>query len=310
MYLAGFCLLLLTWPEEQEDNEKNVINLSKTDLSLYPFYVTLIGGPILCLTGILHTMLTGTRSSISGAISTVLSTIYFVCAGHVAYTSGQTVSKVINDPYTAESDPVSLSPLLMLIGVVAEALCWMSVKIATVTRHKFCQTEESNDNKWRLNCDKPSYQPFSPGLARKLSVLFIALSASGWLILASRINLNGHEEGYEVSCFYIGPFLFLIALLHAAGCPERMGVLTYVLSMLYVTLMGAGLISYGEAICLYRYHDETHTDCCVKLAGTTISLVFWTHVLVLCQFYCIAHHKESKESKEWGKAVPEQTNKR
>ena len=290
MYLVGFCLLLLTWPKEQEDSDKNVtVSLSKTDLSLYPFYATLIGGPILCLTGILHAVLTGMKSSIFGVILTVLSTIYFLCAGHVAYTSRQTLSKVTNDPYTTKSDDsVSSSLLLMLIGVVAEALCWISVMTATVTRYKFCQTEENSNNEQRLNCEEQmmlSCWPFSPGLARKISVPFIALSATGWVILASHINLNGREEIYEVGTFYVGPLLFLIALLHSAGCSERMGVLTYVLSMFYVMLMGAGLFSYGEALRLQQYHDKTCTNYCMMLAGSIMSLVFWICVLVLCQFY-------------------------
>ena len=292
-YLVGFCLLLLTWPLPQPEqgqgdnnsNNKNVITLSKTDPSLYPFYATLIGGPILGLTGILHAVLTGTASSITGAVSIVLSTMYFVCAGHVAYTSRQTIAKAANDPYTAELDTVSLSLLLMLVGVVAEALCWLSVMTVTVTRYKKCHAE---NNEQRLNSKEQkillSYLPFSLDLARKLSVMFILLSATGWLILASCISLDGYDEIYEVGTFYVGPILFLIALLHT-GCSERMGVLTCILSMLYVMLMGAGLISYGEAVRLHQYRSRTHTDYCTMLAGGIVSLISWTCVLVLCQFY-------------------------
>ena len=290
VYLVGFCLLLLTWPLPEQgqgdnnSNNKNVITLSKTDPSLYPFYATLIGGPILSLTGILRAMLTGTASSVIGAVSTVLSTIYFVCAGHVAYMSRDTIAKAANDPYTTELDTVSLSLLLMLVGVAAEALCWLSVMTVTI---KKCQAEENNDDEQRLNSEEQkisSYLPFSVDLARKLSVMFILLSVIGWLILTSRINLNGREEIYEVGTFYVGPILFLISLLYI-GCSERMGVLTCVLSMLYVMLMGAGLISYGEAVRLHQYRSRTHTDYCMMLAGGIFSLISWTCVLVLCQFY-------------------------
>ena len=149
VYAVGLYQLLLTWPaaepDEQDrqgsdDNEdKNRITLSKMDPSLYSFYVTLIGGPILGLTGILRAMLTGsiTHSSVytTGAILTILSTIYFVCAGHVAYTSGGIILKAANDPYTADSAPdtVCLSSFLILAGVTAEVLCWLSVMTVTAT---------------------------------------------------------------------------------------------------------------------------------------------------------------------------------
>ena len=49
--------------------------------------------------------------------------------------------------------------------------------------------------------------------------------------------------------------------------------------------MGAGLISYGEAVRLHQYRSRTHTDYCMMLAGGIVSLISWTCVLVLYQFY-------------------------
>ena len=311
-YLAGFCLLLLTWPTtavpEQligqdnniNNNNENVLILSKFDSSLYPFYVTLIGGPILGLAGILRAVMltqSGTVSSFAytaGAIlMTVLSTIYFVCAGHVADTTSGIISKVAYyDPYTTnQMDTVYLSLVLMLVGVTAEALCWMSIMTVTVTRYKKCQAKLlDNDIEQRVD-DKEqkvlSYLSLSSlSLVRKLSIMFILLSGTGWLILASHINLNSRDEIHDIGPFYVGPVLFLIALLHAGGYSEKLGVLTCILSMLYVTLMGAGLINYGEAIRLHQHCcGRIYTNYCIMLAGGTVSLISWTCFLTLCQFY-------------------------
>ena len=311
-YLAGFCLLLLTWPAPAEpeqlgqdnninNNNDNVLILSKVDPSLYPFYVTLIGGPILGLAGILRAaMLTGTVPSFAytaGAIlMTVLSTIYFVCAGHVADTTSGFISKVAYyDPYTTKQlDTVCLSLVLMLVGVMAEALCWVSIMTVTVTRYKKCQAKVlDNDIEQRLDGKEQkvlSYLSLSSlSLIRKLSVMFILLSGTGWLILASHINLNSRDEIHDIGPFYVGPVLFLIALLHAGGYSEKLGVLTCILSMLYVMLMGAGLINYGEAIRLHQHCcGRTHANnCnyCIMLTGGTVSLISWTCYLTLCQFY-------------------------
>ena len=306
-YLAGFCLLLLTWPAPAEpeqlgqDNNINNNNLSKFDPSLYPFYVTLIGGPILGLAGILRAaMLTqsGTVSSFAYTagvtLMTVLGTTYFVCAGHVADTTSGIISKVAYyDPYTTKQlDTVCLSLVLMLVGVTAEALCWTSIMTVTVTRYKKCQAKVlDNDIEQRVDGKEQKVLSYSsllsPSLTRKLSVIFILLSGTGWLILASHINLNGCDEIHDIGPFYVGPVLFLIALLHAGGYSEKLGVLTCILSMLYVMLTGAGLINYGEAIRLHQHYCErTHTNnYCIMLAGGTVSLISWTCFLTLCQFY-------------------------
>ena len=304
VYVAGFCLLLLTWPAEPEqprqqgdkNNNNEYMYVSKTDPSLYPFYATLIGGPILGLTGILRAMLSGTPTSLyAGAVSTVLGTSYFTCAGHVVYVSSQAILNAANDPYSAEFDTVCLSLLLMFVGVTAEALCWLSVTTLTVTRYKKCQTEESNDIddiERRLYSDHEEQKmiyslPFSRDRMRKLSAIFVMLSATGWLMLVSHMTLNGRDEIYEVGTYYVGPLLFLIALLHVAGCSEKMGVLTCILGMAYVMLVGAGLISYGEAIRLvHQYRSSTlNNDYWTMLTGGVVSLTSWTCALVLCQFY-------------------------
>jgi hypothetical protein len=310
VYLTGFYLLLQMWPAAEPEqlgqddniNNNNVSSLSKIDPSLYPFYVTLIGGPILGSTGIVHAvMLTGTLSlssvytSAATVLMTVLSTIYFACAGHVADMSGQIISKVAYyyDPYTIKRlDTVCLSPVLMLVGVIAEALCWMSIMTVTLTvmRYKKCQAKENqNDIEQRLNGEEKkmlSYSPHSLSLVRKLSIIFILLSATGWLIFTSRTNLNGRDEIRSVGTFYFGPLLFMIGLLHAGGYLEKLGVLTCALSMLYTMLMGAALISYGEEI-RWNQHicRRIYTNYCVMLAGGTVSLISWTCFLTLCQFF-------------------------
>ena len=229
---------------------------------------------------------------------TVLSTIYFVCAGHVADTTSQIISKVAyHDPYTTnQMDTVYLSPVLMLVGVMAEALCWMSFMTVTITRYKKCQAKVlDNDIEQRVDGKEQkvlSYSPFlSPSVARKLSVMFILLSGTGWFIyiLASHINLNSRDEIHDIGPLYVGPVLFLIALLHAGGYSEKLGVLTCILSMLYVMLMGAGLINYGEAIRLHQHCCgriyTNYCNYCIMLAGGTVSLISWTCFLTLCQFY-------------------------
>ena len=154
-------------------------------------------------------------------------------------------------------------------------------------------TEHILSNHYGEKRNISSHLAFSLNRVRKLSVMFILLSATGWLILISHgINLDGHDEIYIVSTLYVGPFLFTAGLLYAAGYLERLGVITYSLSMLYVMFMGAGLISYGEVLrCLHvhvrQYCSRMHTDYRTILGGGIISLISWTCVLILCQFYYV-----------------------
>ena len=150
---------------------REITELQQTDPSLHPFYATLIGGPILDVTGILHALLTG-------------------------------------------------------------------------------------------------YSKFSYWCCEACSFCYL-LRVGRYLLHI--LTFDGCDEIYKVGTFYVGDILFLIALLHA-GRSERMGVLTSVLIMLYVMLMSAGLISYGEAICLHQYHSRTHADYCMMLAGGIVSL--------------------------------------
>ena len=283
VHLEGYSQLIVNWPEEQEeeDGDNNVTSIFtctilNTKSFLYPFFTSLFVGPILILTGILHVSLTGTASSVTGAILTVLSTIHFACKGHVAYTIGQIILNAINYPFA-----VHFSLSLMLTGVAAEALSWIFVMIVTVTEYRECQVEQ-NEQRSNHKQQKILLCPlFSLGPARQLGIDFTLLSATGWL--AFTLNHDGLDEIHELGTLCIGPILFLISLLYA-GYSKWMRVPTYVFSTHYIMLMGAGLFSYSEAIRSHEYHNK-YVNYFVMLAGNIASLVFWTCVLILCQFY-------------------------
>ena len=96
---------------------------SRTDASLYPFYVTLVGGPFVAVAGLLHAMVTiPILGSIMGLISAVLSVIYFVSAGTVTLLCSNNITSTIRPP-DGHGGPADVKMILMLSGTVIQAVC-------------------------------------------------------------------------------------------------------------------------------------------------------------------------------------------
>ena len=56
LFVVGFCWLLSSFTVTDKYSYRPMS--SKTDLSLYPFYMTLVGGPFIFLAGSLHALVT------------------------------------------------------------------------------------------------------------------------------------------------------------------------------------------------------------------------------------------------------------
>ena len=80
MFTAGFGLLLSS---KEEDDVLKVESNIKSPV-YFPYYTTLVGGILVVLLGLLHAALSsGIPSSVIGALSTILNTIYFVSVGYI-----------------------------------------------------------------------------------------------------------------------------------------------------------------------------------------------------------------------------------
>ena len=284
VYLGGLCFLIQNWPVDLEhhqqqkeqdsgNNESNIYTgtLEKSFL-LIPVYASLFVGPVLLLVGTLF-LCRAERDSFAGPILTILGVANSIYEGHIAYTIGQTI--LINAkpdiPYTAH---VCLGFSMILTGVVGQAVSWVAVMTIS---HSIQRVPAKRDKHDESGLNHKEKKTLSPDLERKLVVAFTLLSAVTWLLLASRINFNDHNEMYVLGAFFVGPILFLFALLHT-GCSEWMRVPTYTLSMLYVMLVGAGMLKY-----CYTYKSGIYYR--VMLAGSIVNLIFWTAALIFGHFY-------------------------
>lgn len=279
VYLAGF-----KWLKESElQQDSNHSSSSST-----PSHLILIGGPIICLIGVVHAALPGLASLVVGAISAFVSTVYFVCAGDVAYESGLNISETMthNNNNNHPRPPVSLAATFMLTGTLIQSVSWLFVMILTVF-YEYYHTND-NTNRPQPNSSSRLHISFIPGLARKISVPLIILSAIGWCILASQLRIEPFiPDG--ISLF--APLLYLAALLHAgcSRCSTRamVAVLTFILTMVFVMSTGAIFISQLKAIHCHKTSKQCHNMKCVHilLSGSFISLFFWSCVLTLWPFY-------------------------
>ena len=298
LFVAGFGWLLSSSQSGDMPITYYYTTTSRTDPSLYPFYVTLVGGPFIALAGSLHALVTiPILSLILGLIAVKLSVIYFVSAGTVAILCSYNITSSFHPTYYPKEygSSANVKVVLMLSGTLTQGVCWCIVLMLSVF-YKYrpfhepgvAHSPSTHRRRW----------PFTPGLGRVLCIPCVILSAIGWCVYTGGVyNLFLRDMFYMMPAFIIPPLAYLTALLHA-GCSEGastvMGVFTAILNMLFLSFMGERLIynainlrseeceNIGENYDLH--HNECYYDRLI-LGGGVLCLFFWGCVLALWPFY-------------------------
>ena len=338
--------MLVEWPEQQVKNNE----YPSRDSSLnFPYYVSLVVAPIVYFFGVLFTVLPGKASGIVGIIVSFLSTFYFVSAGWTVYESGRRLTYLERNEARLD-----LKLLFVFVGTLLEHLCWCLMLLLSVfykytkpapDRLEFLPVNDENRQsrlqrflrscfklspclprnrnlavevwsglkKCILKCQSKEI-PFTPGIARLISVPFIMFSIVGWCVFIvgfHRLFENVDPElSYPFSfsaSLIIPPLLFLSALLHAAfpgGTGKVMGELAALLYIPFVVFVGYILMDTGQY--LYNVCNEMEEDVpwdeqdwiCYDAddwsihiykvyiyAGGITTLLFWSCVVSMWPFY-------------------------
>ena len=275
------------------------------DPTRFPFYVALIGGPAIYVSGVLHAMLSGVASALLGTFVAFLNVVYFSSVSWIAYDRGLNVILTNSSTTPSTSSDANRQAWLMFEGTLFTLICWCIVLILAVFYKNPDDSQSTNLHRIHNHdcltaCTRAtqnsSKRPF-PGAARLLSVPLLILSVIGWCVFVAGyhqwnsdrennsqvvIVFDDHTNPVVVAVLIIGPLLYLASLLHA-GCSGRastMGVFTTVLHALYVVSSGFIIT---HLIRLNISGNSYHID--YMLGGCIASLLFWTTVYVLRPFY-------------------------
>ena len=319
VYAVGFIWTLIDTDKQSAPGAGMPRQPGPSSPVYFPYYVTLVGGPVIYLSGALHAILVGVVSSVVWICVALLSAIYFTCVSWVMYDRGlnSTTSARVNVKIATNA---STQAWLMFEGTLFSAVCWCLLLILTVFyKNKADVSQSVNHNQDCLSspvlAGNRQQLPFK-GPARALSLLFIVLSFIGWCIFIrgyylwdSQSQSNGtlleelasnlfdeHSKPVVITVFVVAPLLYLSSLL-LAGCSGRastMGVFTAVLHILYV--MSAGFVIVHLSLYLLSNcdkHQQMMYSCSdiidagfgYMLGGCAASLTFWILVYALVPFY-------------------------
>ena len=303
----------------------------------FPYYVSLVVPPIVYFFGVLFTVLPGIASAIVGIIVSFFSTFFFISAGWTVYESGRRLTYLEQNGVKLD-----LKLLFVFVGCLLEHLCWCLMLLLSVfykykkpppdqleflpvegedyqSRYQFLCTFQNRNSVWIslkrciLKCQSKEI-PFTPGIARLISVPFIMLSITGWCVFTvgfHRLFFNTDpESAYPFSfsvILIIPPLLFISAFLHAAfpgGASKVVGELAALLYVPFVTFVGYILIDTGQYLhhlcgemkedgpwneqdwmCFDAEEWPIHMHKVYIYAGGIAMLTFWTCVISLWPFY-------------------------
>ena len=308
VFSIGFIWELVDWPK---DDGSEIVYIPRTSPLLFSQYLLLVGGPFVYLLGVAQAILPGIASSIVGIPTAFVSSTYLVAAGYHAYFGALYIKTVVeNDGVTLDTKEV-----LMFAGALFVAVCWCFVLMLSVS-HKskpkrnqigydiFDQRHGQSRQKCRA--------PFTPGVARVLSIPFILLSLAGWCVYTvgiERLKTDEYRHIIDLSvaplakygAVVVGPLLYLSSLLHAGcsgGASKVMGVFTSILSTVYTVFIGFLVIFFGKSIyslCQLESklnkpncsidHSSLNINLIYIFAGGVGSIFLWTIVLALQPFY-------------------------
>ena len=300
VYAVGFIWTLIARSQPQNDKPDH----AAVD---FPYYIVLVAGPFVYLSGVLHAILPGLASAIVWMLIVYFNTAYFASLGWVMYTNGVNST---NDDSSLQLRQAGLDQdynaraWLMFLGTLFALLCWCSLLILTVFYRSKGDQDKNIDHSQEFLSTRRTHVlrstkrqiPFT-GVSRILSIPAVIISAVGWCVYVAGYwdILNNSEEPVVFddrskpvvsSTFIIGPLFYLASLLHA-GCSGRsstIGVMTALLHALYV-------VSAGFVIVHLLQHLINHSESEVKskinemLWSCVASLLSATFVRVLVPFY-------------------------
>lgn len=272
----------------------------------YDIYATLVGGPILCLSSVVHAGLPGIASSIVGAVSAALSTFYFLSAGSVLLKAGE---RIYNETHHFNKDHNlnSISAYeCMFGGLLLFTLCWLLILMLSICYKNEPTNRENERVHYYTESEDQQTRPLTgcfAGIARKLAIPFTILSFAGWAVFVYGVHTmpTAHPIPFPYDLSYWGAILsalllYFAALLHA-GCPgiasTTMGIFTSLLSMLFVVCFGQVIHQVGTDIICRGESSETGCPTpktipmwrIFQFSGGLAACVFWACVLMLWPFY-------------------------
>ena len=309
IFSVGFIWKLTEIP----GNRGATYNTSRSNPLLYSHYVLLIGGPFVYILGVAQAIWPGTASAVLGIPTAFVSTVYLVAAGARSYDEAiyiRNLSNQSSDVGTLSTD--TSQRVAMFVGAAFITVCWCFVLMLSVCYKSRTRTDHGHYELFDQPANRRSRIskkcPFTPGVARGLSIPFLILSAVGWCVFVAGIQRTKtsffpDEQAYQLGNYgaiVVGPLLFLAALLHA-GCSGEastvMGVFASLLSSVYVVFMGSMVTVIGKAFyskcqnpevnkldCSFL-HSSVDINWIYTFSGGVGSLFFWTCVLALRPFY-------------------------
>ena len=308
VFTAGFGLLLSNIKVDdstlKEDDDR------KSPL-YFPYYMTLVGGQFVAVLGLLYAALpSGGHSSIFGALSTVLNTIYFVIVGYVintSYTELQVLKWDIHYHDSHYHDPQLVRVVkLMLAGTIILTVSWGIVQLLSQFYEHHPQPVQAR-NLWSVivECWKNRttlVRDISESV-RLSSIPATLLSAIGWCVFVGGLHYEYYWAYYfgGWSAIFITLLMYLASLLHAGytgKASSLMGIFASILNTFFVVGMGFSVTSAGK----YLYKSPHLLDTASSqqdiedikediyynrliLGGGMVCLICWTVVLVLWPFY-------------------------
>ena len=303
VFTAGFGLLL---SNKEEDSTLKEDPNRKSPL-YFPYYMTLVGGKFVALLGLLHAALpSGIPSSVVGALSTILNTIYFVLVGYVIDASYYKTQELRWDSYYSDydhHDPKLVRAInLMLAGSIILTVSWGLVQVLSflyehrpqpvLERNLWCVIVECWKNHTTLVRDVSESVRIS-------SIPAMLLSAVGWCAFIGGLHY-AYYWAYTFgawSASIITPLMYIASILHAGYTGKAsllMGIFASILNTVFVAGMGFSVTSAGNI--LYRNlqqhsgeYSQEDSDFILSsrlmLGGGMVCLIFWTVVLVMWPFY-------------------------
>ena len=294
--------------------DKSMLNQpSKPTPNFFPFYISLVGGPVLVKIGLLHAVLSGVVGSVFGTVSAILGAIYLPSIGAVTFTC-------LSATQTSEEDSISYyngSSLtnirLMLLGLILQGASW-----GTVFAFSSMYMYQLEPDKEHEHSSSPRHYPrvatCSPKVARLLSTLCLVVAMISWCVLCFGLYhmSEERESTLNYTSFHTSVAYFLIhfvALLNASSESKAMSIITSVLSVLYFYFLGdkmnTALRAQEECTEMYPCTDHEQYIHASKLVlvGGAVSLFLWGSSFALGPFYRKPHRPTNRFSR-WIKSRP------
>lgn len=285
-YVAGFI--------SERNKHTTFIGDSKTISILLPYYVILVGGPVVIKVGLLHAVLPGVASCVCAAILSMLSTVYFTSVGATTITCVAILTKGIpeSDFYdNLDDDKLDFGNIkLILTGLLLQSLSW-SLILAFTTLFSY---EADNGDRALINSSE-SQCTIAPKIARNITLICLILTAVGWSVLSSGlyyISEWSHDDQYDLSnssyTFQQQPLLVsillilinLAAFLQLRSTTMSIMIGTSILRLVYFFLLGDKvnnvlMIFHECSISDYYCSNDYRYALKLILCGAVVSIFFW-----------------------------------